>query len=133
MSEAEECSTSPGMQSCDVSILARDGHDSMHELQSPLIRKLHSVHFDGRVDVTEAAVVNLRPHHECQHLLLQFHLQLCHHPMLDRRLSSFVSGTKIALTDVLVVDLGGLGVTCSPRDPRFAGSNPAEVDGFFRT
>ena len=29
------------------------------------------------------------------------------------------------------VGLGGLGVTCSPRDPRFAGSNPAEVDGFF--
>ena len=29
------------------------------------------------------------------------------------------------------VSLGGLGVTCSPRDPRFAGSNPAEVDGFF--
>ena len=21
---------------------------------------------------------------------------------------------------------------CSPRDPRFAGSNPAEVDGFFQ-
>ena len=32
-----------------------------------------------------------------------------------------------------LVVLGGLGVTCSPRDPRFAGSNPAEVDGFFRT
>ena len=31
------------------------------------------------------------------------------------------------------VGLGGLGVTCSPRDPRFAGSNPDEVDGFFRT
>ena len=30
------------------------------------------------------------------------------------------------------VGLGGLGVTCSPRDPRFAGSNPAEVDGFFQ-
>ena len=28
--------------------------------------------------------------------------------------------------------LGGLGVTCSPRDPRFAGSSPAEVDGFFQ-
>ena len=27
---------------------------------------------------------------------------------------------------------GGLGVTCSPRDPRFAGSNPADVDGFFQ-
>ena len=27
--------------------------------------------------------------------------------------------------------VGGLGVTCSPRDPRFAGSNPTEVDGFF--
>ena len=25
----------------------------------------------------------------------------------------------------------GLGVTCSPRDPRFTGSNSAEVDGFF--
>ena len=30
------------------------------------------------------------------------------------------------------VGLGGLRVTCSPRDPRFAGSNPAEVDGFFQ-
>ena len=29
------------------------------------------------------------------------------------------------------VSLGGLGVPCSPRDPRFAGSNPAKVDGFF--
>ena len=29
----------------------------------------------------------------------------------------------------LKVDLGGLGVTCSPRDPMFAGSNPVEVDG----
>ena len=28
--------------------------------------------------------------------------------------------------------LTGLGVTCSPRDPRFAGSNPADVDGFFQ-
>ena len=27
---------------------------------------------------------------------------------------------------------GGLGVTYSPRDTRFAGSNPAEVDGFFQ-
>ena len=29
------------------------------------------------------------------------------------------------------VTLGGVGVKCSPRDPRFAGSNLAEVDGFF--
>ena len=29
------------------------------------------------------------------------------------------------------VGLGGLGVLCSLRDPRFVGSNPAEVDGFF--
>ena len=27
---------------------------------------------------------------------------------------------------------GGLGVTCLSRDPRFSGSNPAEVDGFFQ-
>ena len=31
----------------------------------------------------------------------------------------------------ILVSLGGLGVTCSPRDPRFAGSNLAEVDGFY--
>ena len=30
------------------------------------------------------------------------------------------------------VGLGGLGVTCSPRDPRFACSNPAEVHRFFQ-
>ena len=30
------------------------------------------------------------------------------------------------------VGLGGLGVPCSPQDPRFAGSNPAEIDGFFQ-
>ena len=33
---------------------------------------------------------------------------------------------------VSIVGLGGLGVTCSPRDPRFAHSNPAEVDAFFQ-
>ena len=30
------------------------------------------------------------------------------------------------------VALGGLGVKCSPRDPMFAGANPAEVDGFIQ-
>ena len=35
--------------------------------------------------------------------------------------------------DVIIDDvgLGGLRVTCSPRDPKFVGSNPAEFDGFF--
>ena len=41
----------------------------------------------------------------------------------------------VLLSDVLLrlqlISLGGLGVTCLPRDPRFAGSNSAEVDGFF--
>ena len=27
---------------------------------------------------------------------------------------------------------GGLGKTCSSRDPTFVGSNPAEVDNFFQ-
>ena len=31
----------------------------------------------------------------------------------------------------LTLGLVGLGVTCSPRDPRFVGSNLAEVDGFL--
>ena len=36
------------------------------------------------------------------------------------------------ITKVGLVGLGDLGVTCLPRDPRLAGSNPAEVDGFFQ-
>ena len=36
------------------------------------------------------------------------------------------------ITNGIAVRLGGLGTTCSPRYPRFAGSNPAEVDGFFQ-
>ena len=35
------------------------------------------------------------------------------------------------LTIMSSVGLGGLGVTCSPREPRFAGSNPTEIGGFF--
>ena len=31
-----------------------------------------------------------------------------------------------------LVTLGGLGVTCSPRDQISAGSNLTEVDGFFQ-
>ena len=39
---------------------------------------------------------------------------------------------KCVLRNPTDVGLGGLGVTCSPRDPRFAGSNPTEVDGLFQ-
>ena len=35
----------------------------------------------------------------------------------------YIYSTKIGLDD--------LEVTCLSRDPRFAGSNPAKVDGFF--
>ena len=31
----------------------------------------------------------------------------------------------------VLVSLGDFGVTCPSRDPWFAGSNPADVDGFF--
>ena len=31
----------------------------------------------------------------------------------------------------LTPNLDNLGVNCSPRDPRFAGSTPADIDGFF--
>ena len=37
----------------------------------------------------------------------------------------------INVFSIMFVSLSGLGVTCSLRDPRFAGSNPTEVDGFF--
>jgi hypothetical protein len=36
------------------------------------------------------------------------------------------------LITLSVVALGGLVVACLPLDPRFAGSNPAEDDGFSR-
>ena len=36
------------------------------------------------------------------------------------------------LTNSMAVGLGGLGVTFSPRDPRFGDSNPTEVNGFFQ-
>ena len=42
------------------------------------------------------------------------------------------TNNSIILVTNALVCLGGLGVMCSPRDPRFAGSNPAEVDGFFQ-
>ena len=42
---------------------------------------------------------------------------------LDSKFSAIPSSFSL-------VGLGGVGVTCSPRVPRFAGSNPA--DGFFQ-
>ena len=36
-----------------------------------------------------------------------------------------------ALNYSVLVGLGSLGVTCSPWYPRFAGSNPAEMEGYF--
>ena len=45
---------------------------------------------------------------------------------------SWSSKSHCHTEELVHVDLGGLGVTCSPRDPRFAGSNSAEVDGFFQ-
>ena len=44
----------------------------------------------------------------------------------------YTSGSSKQYTIYIHVGLGGFGVTCSPREPRFAGSNPAEVDGFVQ-
>ena len=40
--------------------------------------------------------------------------------------------TNSSTMSSLTVYKVGLGVRCSPRDTRFAGSNPTEVDGFFQ-
>ena len=37
----------------------------------------------------------------------------------------------IIIIIIIIVGLGGLRLTCLPRDPRFTGSNAAEVNGFF--
>ena len=44
----------------------------------------------------------------------------------------FTASKMLTVVTGTAVGLGGLGLRCSPRDPRFAGSNPAEVDGFFQ-
>jgi hypothetical protein len=38
----------------------------------------------------------------------------------------------IKIDQLLLVALGGLVIACLPLDTRFAGSNPAEDDGFLR-
>ena len=45
-----------------------------------------------------------------------------------------VSGVSIFVIMILTitVGVGGLGVMCLPQDPRFVGSNLAEVNGFFQ-
>ena len=48
-----------------------------------------------------------------------------------RHLVPSVRDGEERLCRLKLVDFGDLGVTCSTRNPRFAGSNPAEVDGFF--
>ena len=52
--------------------------------------------------------------------------------MAQQPFKSFDRPLMMVSISFTLVGLGGLGVTCSPRDPRFAGSNPAEVDGFFQ-
>ena len=42
----------------------------------------------------------------------------------------FLVSLSICFTTFIVVGLGGLGVRCSSGDPRFVGSNPAEIYGF---
>ena len=41
-------------------------------------------------------------------------------------------GLVVSLYIPILVGLGVHAVMCSPRYPRFADSNPAEVDGFFQ-
>ena len=51
---------------------------------------------------------------------------------LSRNLKMMQFGTNLMSSVVLYISFGGLMLTCSPRDPGFSGSSPAEVDGFFQ-
>ena len=53
-------------------------------------------------------------------------------PLLPNDIGRFIQNSKEGKEGKKEVGLSGLGVTCSPRDPRFAGSNAAEIDGFFQ-
>ena len=59
-----------------------------------------------------------------------FHSSLC--ALVCKFIVTLKVIRKINYLYIRYVGLDGLGETCSPREPRFAGSNPAEVDGFFQ-
>ena len=50
---------------------------------------------------------------------------------LEPRYHGTGSDENVVFIKMLFVGLGGLGVTFSPRDPRFECSNPADIDRFF--
>ena len=45
----------------------------------------------------------------------------------------YTPGTEFLFNNCLFNGFGGLGVACWPSVPKFAGSNPAEALGFFRS
>ena len=57
---------------------------------------------------------------------------LCESKVKNRLAYHDLRMTRHIVIIIIIVGLGGFGVTSSPRDPRFAGSNPTEVDGFFQ-
>ena len=57
----------------------------------------------------------------------------CHNRNNNNKNNIFIIIIIIVIVIIIIIfGLGGLGITCSPRDPRFAGSNPAEVNAFFQ-
>ena len=87
-------------------------------------------------------VVSHRPIPELEHIISQ-NYELENHSVNITELSTSDLAEKnnwIGFNKVIIivniryaaVGLDGLRVTCSPRDPRFVGSNPAVVNGFFQ-
>ena len=78
------------------------------------------------------------PRSEPSHPLLQPQNQYFCSPIASAALAAAMPKVLnilllLLLLLLLYIGLVGLVATCSPRDPRFSGSNPAEFDGFFRT
>ena len=65
-----------------------------------------------------------------ENLLRLYILRICHY-VKKGQLRKCTNITKTEIVKTRDVGLGGLRVTYSPRDPRFGGSDPAEVEGFF--
>ena len=60
-------------------------------------------------------------------------------PFVDTDLNAYTIVSLLKMSYIIIIylrpndaGLGGVGVTCSPRDPRFVGSNPAEANRFFQ-
>ena len=106
--------------------------ETMSDTKSPLFSHWYGIVADIQIYVIIqydwAKYISLNINIQTVIIALNLKLQNVHSEGLETFLYIFRNRLYVSL----YVGLSGLGVPWSPRDPRFAGSKPAEVDGFFQ-